>query len=971
MRQKVISIRQKFTVAMVYILLFELIIYAIFVFFGGTLGMIVTNVYGNLKETTQIRTTDIENSLNSVSEIANNSYKEINSTIVAGIESGDSGCDAAFLGLIPRMQLVSSGENITGIFAIVGSDTGADRLPALYMRKADRSLQNQSYTVNISSENIIQQSGILRAQNWSSSINLKENNGIDFFSEPIRIANENPTVAATELGYWSMPYQINFDGEYAIAYSLPLRDDDGNCIGVYGVEINLSRLKEKLPYLELNSKGMGSYVMLCKSEYDDNIYHTIAVSGDTFDSLNNYSDTVTFRSNLTDNSMYTLNTRGKHSTDVYSTLDELKLWEHSSYSHKVWVLSGVVDSVYLNDLENSIRFNVLFAFAITMLLGLIFAWIMSRVIATPIHKFLYEIKNIRADNPVVPSRSSISEINDLAKVVENLTDDLTDFSVKVSTILDLAGLQCGAFEYDQSSDFVYCTDAIYTLLNMEKSEDKLFVRKEVFEKHLALICQDLTPGIDCVYKVMLPNGGMKFYHMKTAINNGKILGVIQNTTEETVNEMSRAIAQDHDKLTGLLNRAAFRGLLNNKLTSGKNIFAALVHCNIDKMSDVNMRYGNDIGDRYLQSVSTVLKKNTKLMNCSVARTAGDEFKLLVINYNPDEIKQGLENLFNQLYELKISTPDGSIPVQISIGIALYPVDANSHSLLEQYAEFAMRQVKRSNGNTYKYFDKAAFEESERNIRSSRNIEMLISEGLIRYAFQPIINARTGEIYGYEALMRPDSTNAITPHDVIVFATEENKLDVIERITWFTALEDFSMQVDSRVGKKMFLNSIPNQILTDEQFAEIESRYGEYLGNIVLEIIENEQTDSVLTEKKKALVEKWGCMLALDDYGSGYANDNTLLYLKPDVIKLDIEMITGIETDSDRQTLVKNIIAYAHQRNILVLGEGIETYTQMRTLIHYGVDLMQGFYLAKPSFDAVDRIDDKFVNEILEIRSKQN
>ncbi len=192
MLKKAISIRQKFTVSMVYILLFELVIYAVFVFFGGTLGMIVTNVYGNLKETTQVRAANIGDSLNSVSETADNSYSEINNIMLSEVNNGTSDYDAVFLSLIPKMQLISASENITGTFIVMGSDLSADRLPALYMRKSDRNLQNQSYSINISSENIIQKTGILRAQNWSNSVNIKENNGIDFISEPIKISAENP-----------------------------------------------------------------------------------------------------------------------------------------------------------------------------------------------------------------------------------------------------------------------------------------------------------------------------------------------------------------------------------------------------------------------------------------------------------------------------------------------------------------------------------------------------------------------------------------------------------------------------------------------------------------------------------------------------------------------------------------------------------------------------------------------------------
>ena len=160
------------------------------------------------------------------------------------------------------------------------------------------------------------------------------------------------------------------------------------------------------------------------------------------------------------------------------------------------------------------------------------------------------------------------------------------------------------------------------------------------------------------------------------------------------------------------------------------------------------------------------------------------------------------------------------------------------------------------------------------------------------------------------------------------------------------------------------------MLSEDELRELEENYGEFLSSVVLEIIENEQTNNEVMQHKKQLIEKWNCLLAMDDYGSGYSNDNTLLSLKPDIIKLDIEMITGIETDNDRQTLVKNIISYAHQRNIMVLAEGIETTKQLKSLIEYGVDLLQGFYLAKPDFDAVEQIDEAKKDEIINYRNNR-
>lgn len=187
---------------------------------------------------------------------------------------------------------------------------------------------------------------------------------------------------------------------------------------------------------------------------------------------------------------------------------------------------------------------------------------------------------------------------------------------------------------------------------------------------------------------------------------------------------------------------------------------------------------------------------------------------------------------------------------------------------------------------------------------------------------------------------------------------------VEKSTWVNALKDYTKQVDCLSPKKLFINSIPNQLLSDEDLATIEKDFDGYLDNIVLEILENEQTVGDFIEKKREIKNRWNCLLALDDFGSGYANENSLLTIKPDLIKLDLDLVANIDKDADRQSLVKNIVGYAHNRDIKVLAEGIENREQMNILLSLDVDLLQGFYLAKPNETVLTAIDERIKNEII-------
>ena len=116
---------------------------------------------------------------------------------------------------------------------------------------------------------------------------------------------------------------------------------------------------------------------------------------------------------------------------------------------------------------------------------------------------------------------------------------------------------------------------------------------------------------------------------------------------------------------------------------------------------------------------------------------------------------------------------------------------------------------------------------------------------------------------------------------------------------------------------------------------------------MVEITEEEELNLDVLETKRRQLGGVGSF-ALDDYGSGYSNSNTLLVLAPDYIKVDLTIIRDIDKDPDKQQLVVDIVQYAHDRGRQVVAEGIETPEELRCVIDLGVDLLQGYYLAKPA-----------------------
>lgn len=247
----------------------------------------------------------------------------------------------------------------------------------------------------------------------------------------------------------------------------------------------------------------------------------------------------------------------------------------------------------------------------------------------------------------------------------------------------------------------------------------------------------------------------------------------------------------------------------------------------------------------------------------------------------------------------------------------------------------------------------------------KDFKLLIEKNLFTYMFQPIIDARTGDIYAYEALMRSTGGIKMNPLEILETAQEYKMLYEVERATLFNVLDQFSTRFESFGGKRIFINTIPGNFLDSLDYTALTSKYGDYLKYCVIEITEqNAVSDEELNAIKSLGGENSGCQLAVDDYGTGHSNIVNLIRYSPQIIKIDRFLITDIDKDTNKQMFVKSAIEFARMNDIKVVAEGIETREELQTVIGFGVDLIQGFYTAKPAPEPLAELSAELRNEIV-------
>ncbi|MBR6173914.1 MAG: EAL domain-containing protein [Eubacterium sp.] len=252
-------------------------------------------------------------------------------------------------------------------------------------------------------------------------------------------------------------------------------------------------------------------------------------------------------------------------------------------------------------------------------------------------------------------------------------------------------------------------------------------------------------------------------------------------------------------------------------------------------------------------------------------------------------------------------------------------------------------------------------EEEREIRDE--VGRILDDNRLTYHFQPIVRAEDGEIYSYEALMRSGSERKISPLQIIRFANSLGRLRDIEKATFLNVLGIVDERNELFGDRKIFINSIPGIRLKYGDQMLVDDLLRKHAQQVVVELTEQAELEDDKLEELKTHLRELGSGVAVDDYGTGYSNVSNLLRYMPNCVKIDRSLLSEIQSNSQKQHFVRNIIEFCHENNILALAEGVETREELQTVIRLGADLIQGFYVARPSAEIVSSVDSALKMEI--------
>lgn len=901
-----------------------------------------TNLEQNAVDILQIQTENRQNYLQGqmldaqdLSSLAG----KINAVTQAMLDDGeisldtlDSGSDAASpLLLSIGDSLISSMRHrpVTGIFVVLNThdlDTRkkGEPLPCLYLRDLDPnsspSQRNSDLMLVRAPAQVVQSLYIATDTSWTPSINYGANGSSGFLYPVFQAAyHGNGELDAADYGHWtSSPYTLSGDDHSAIAYTIPLILDDGTVYGVLGVEILESYLQALLPGTELQNDSSGTYLLGVASNSaigkDDLTVSVISASPAANAPQQSYDQTL-----------------------LIGSVPVSALYAFSGYV---------------------LRFLII-AVLVVLTAGLFSSLVLARKLSRPISRLSDEVAHARESRSSIPmlSATGIIELDRFSSAFTQLGREVLDTSTKFLRIMDMASVELGGYELRSAPDSIYVTDNFFDLLGMPGVDaDDLTAQsfRELLQRFERSCPHSLAPDGAMLYHIRLPSGKERYLRIETTHEDGTQVGLAEDATANTLEKLRIEHECDYDTLTDLYNRRAFHRICAEFFCSPEKLgHAALLLFDLDNLKQINDTFGHDWGDEYIRRTGECFAKNAPARTVC-ARISSDEFNALFYGYNDqDTLRADIRALKAALEHSVVQLPSGrELRVSVSGGIAWYPESSTNLITLRKYADFAMYQVKHSRKGELLEFDPEVYRTSLQERRCHEEFRRLINEELVTYRFQPIIDAKDGSVFAYEALMRVDLPTLHSPADVLRLAREENCLHEVERITFFCAssayqaLENAGKVVPSAL---LFVNSIASQYLTPDELSEYSARYASILPRIVIEITEEECLDPKALRIKQTIRGSSGAF-ALDDYGSGYSNERSLLELSPNYIKIDLSIIRSIDTDANKRQIVSNTVSYAHQRGMKVVAEGLETADEVRTVLSLGVDLLQGFFLAMPQVE---------------------
>ncbi|HEY9702326.1 MAG TPA: EAL domain-containing protein, partial [Allocoleopsis sp.] len=480
----------------------------------------------------------------------------------------------------------------------------------------------------------------------------------------------------------------------------------------------------------------------------------------------------------------------------------------------------------------------------------------------------------------------------------------------------------------------------------------------------AKLAMGVTSSLSEEYRIVRPDQEIRWVSDRSRLvydQERKLMridSVIRDITAQKLAQEQLIHDALHDALTGLPNRNLFMDRLEQKIKHSKRhpqYLFAVFFIDLDRFKMVNDSLGHGIGDEFLQQVAKMLESCLNSAD-TVARFGGDEFTILI-----DDIQEANEaliiadrilNKFSKTFLVK----DQTIFSSASIGIVIANKDYDNGTDLLRDADIAMYRSKELGKGRYCLFDQEMYEQNLKIIQIDKDLRYALKRNEFKLNYQPIIDLKTNELAGFEALIRwyHPERGLIPPDQFIPIAEDTGLIVAIGHWVLQEACQQLRIwqtQFPKAESLKMSINIASGQIRSPdllEKLDKVIAETGIDSSKISLEITEttmiNQGEETII--KLEQLRDR-NIHLSLDDFGQGYSSLSYLHRFPVNTLKIDRTFVDQMSLGGQNMAIVRTIIILAHTLNMEVVAEGVETQTQARILTDLGCEFGQGYLFSRP------------------------
>lgn len=487
--------------------------------------------------------------------------------------------------------------------------------------------------------------------------------------------------------------------------------------------------------------------------------------------------------------------------------------------------------------------------------------------------------------------------------------------------------------------------------------------RDTYNVAVATHLKGKTPHFYCEYRVLASDGRYRWIASRGLAvrdRNGvgyQMVGSVTDITDKRHYQEEMEFLAQHDNLTGLPNRLLLAqdmaAALQRSRSEHKRI--AVMFLDLDRFKNINDSLGHRAGDQLLQLVTQRLK-SVLPPGCRLYRQGGDEFIVLMDTEDGAAHAQSIAGTLKEAVGHPFSGERGELFTSVSIGISLYPDDAEDGGTLLQHADTAMYEAKAAGGNAIRLHHSSMDVRVNRRHQVEAGLRRALSEQQFALHFQPQTDTCDGRLLGMEALIRWHDGQQNIPPDQFIPVAEESGL-ILPIGEWVIDAACQQIAAWRNAGypvPPVAINLSPRQFWRPglaQRIIDTLRRHA--LPSACLKV---EVTESVLLHAEAGALGELqqlrsaGIAIALDDFGTGYSSLAYLQRLPVATLKIDrsfIREMSGDGAQSPNLTMVGAIITMAHGLGLEVVAEGVETETQRALLAERQCDLIQGYLVSKP------------------------